>query len=170
MSNNFLFLQTAGLGDYVFLILIILASIFQSINQNKKKREMAEMGKKQADEDSSDEESFPREFIPKLEEVEIPAAPSQKFEGEVVLTEKGNHPYQWDDDYSEEEPMPIPPVLNKFQIKSASMIPDPGQSFSSQVPASPVAVNVPRRSKLRQGGFTLRKAVVYSEILNQKYS
>jgi len=46
MNINSIIFQSAAIGDYLFLIMIVVASIVQAITQNKKKKALQEMTQK----------------------------------------------------------------------------------------------------------------------------
>lgn len=141
--------------DYIFLIIAIVLSIFGAINKNKKK--------KAADDLPDEPEEHPRNFI------------IDQLLGEDFL--------------ADEEPKPAPkpkvvrkPVIvqpqvrtpHKYQPSFVSGLPDrPKRTLKSSV--APVAVEEPEpETELTDQtayleDFSLRKAFIYSEILQRKY-
>lgn len=53
MSINSIIFQYAAIGDYLFLILIIVASIIQTIAQNKKKKASQELDRNRKEQSNS---------------------------------------------------------------------------------------------------------------------
>ncbi|MFY9152006.1 MAG: hypothetical protein WAO52_08330 [Prolixibacteraceae bacterium] len=145
------------MDDYIFLIIAVIISIFAAIKKNKKKDEVI----------LSDGVREPRNFL------------MDQLLGEDFLADS-------DDEF--EEPVRIQPPVQKEakvfvpEIKTSGLT---RKGFSSGLPASsssrlqlsvkPSIATEPEEDSEEiepEGyleGFSLRKAVIYSEILNPKY-
>ncbi|PSK85562.1 hypothetical protein [Prolixibacter denitrificans] len=162
-------INTAGVGDYVFIILIIVVSIVQAINKQRKKERMKQMQdnggnngweqpKQQREPynpmDEKREDPFGTLFD-RMEEVFDPVQyPSQEPEPEMEMT--NNKVGQ-------------PEISNK---KVEEII---TKSRQAKMPGDITATSVyhkgkkePLKKSIRRD-FDPRKAVIYSEIINRKY-
>ena len=164
----------AAAGDYIFLIIIVLASIIQAYTQNKKKAEMKRAvlpddiyNDEQAEGDQNDlPRKLPRNdspfgsFLDQMEKMLVPDIsereqsrddndiPEKKAVNRVggSITRPSN--------ITEDE-------LNKEMQKNYSAL-DSYQPLKDSNPVKP-------KRRFREG-FNMKKAVIYSEILNRKYS
>jgi len=172
MEFNSVIFQYASIGDYIFLIMIVVVSIIQAITQNKKKRAL--MDQEQARPAQKNAQTF-RDYEKEPETMAGYETPLDNiFDSfERVLTpEIEDEKYGWGDDYAEEvkEEKPEKEVKStKYQTEKL---------IAERVEKSPVLLTpkstaeLPvksRKSAIREG-FSLRKAVIYSEILNRKYT
>lgn len=145
------------MDDYIFLIIAVVISIFAAIKKNRKKDEVSESG----------EVGPPRNFL------------MDQLLGEDFLADS-------DDEF--EEPVRIRPVEKKEPKLVVPEVRTSGLTrtgFSSGLPVrisggmrlsvQPAIVTEPEVDQEDEGtgglleGFSLRKAVIYSEILNPKY-
>ena len=177
MELSFYQYQQGAVGDYIFLILIVLASIAQAFSQRKKKvEEQAQRHRRLEKELEETDEAYERQY----EEKEQPAG---SFFDQM---EK-----MFDPDLPEDEPEPVrksiiiekksdieskKEELKKMQTSLSSYITDeehnaeiqkeyPGKS--PMLPTKEIE-SLEVRKRIREG-FNLKKAVIYSEVLNRKY-
>jgi hypothetical protein len=164
----------AAIGDYIFLIIIILASIIQAISQNRKKTEMAkaiqqktrtdawqdEEIQQDAHQEATQEESPLGSFFDEIEKVFIPEMPGNEQSrsqnstpDQEIVNQQADRP-ALHSNITEGE-------LQKELQKDYSAI------DKNQVPKEVKPV-IGRR--ILAAGFDLKKAIIYSEILNRKYS
>jgi len=167
-------IQYAAIGDYIFLIIIVLASIIQAISQNKKKAEIARAGQQKAKGQAWQEEDYqedkpqeqPQEdspfgsFFDEIEKVFIPELPGEEqsnnqnnFPEKETVNQQSVNP-ALHSNITEEE-------LNKEMQKDHSAL-----AKSQQVKEERPVI----KKRFIRAGFDLKKAVIYSEILNRKYS
>jgi hypothetical protein len=164
----------AAIGDYIFLIVIILASIIQAISQNRKKAEIAKAEQQKTREkawqdeeiqedkhqEMTQEESPLGSFFDEMEKVFIPELPDNEQSGggngvpdQEIVNQQADNP-ALNSNITEAE-------LQKELHKDYSVIDKIQQSKE----ANPVV-----RKRILAAGFDLKKAIIYSEILNRKYS
>ena len=165
--------QYASLGDYLFLILVIIASIIQAFTQNRKKKALQDRTPKPI-------RTADRPYVEVLEKkpetmkgYESPLDNIFDSIERVLTPEVEEENYEWEDDNSEA-------VTNEKIAKQEEedMVrlmeqkkPLTTEPFNTVVPQEK-DVRIPA-NKYKTGiraNFSLRKAVVYSEILNRKYS
>ena len=166
--------QSAAIGDYIFLIIIVLASIIQAISQNRKKAEILKAeqqktrGKARQEEEYEDEnpheqrqeESPFGSFFDEIEKVFIPELPGEEQSGsQNNLPEKETGNQQpvnttLHSNITEEE-------LNLELQKDYSAL----DKTQQEKEVKPIV-----RKRFLTAGFDLKRAVIYSEILNRKYS
>jgi len=161
-------INTAGVGDYIFIILIIVVSIVQAINKQRKKERMKqtqdnggnnswEQPKRQREPynpmDEKREDPFGTLFD-RMEEMFDPVQyPSQEPEPEMEMTNKVGQPE----------------ISNK---KVEEII---KKSREAKMPGDITATSVyhnEKKERLKNSirrDFNPRKAVIYSEIINRKY-
>lgn len=182
MVFNAVIFQYASIGDYVFLIMIVVISIIQAIAQNKKKKELMEQERQkpfQRKTDNSDE--YDPEAAP-MPEYDLPGdSIYDSFENILIpdtAEAEDESKHKWGDDYS--EPSPKKQVATESKINTISqrisgyaekLLPATDTNVQNGLPAK--LHNEPpantRKQRIREG-FNLRKAVIYSEILNRKYT
>jgi hypothetical protein len=143
--------------DYIFLIIAIVLSIFGAINQNKKKK------------------AGDKPFAEEIEE------PRNRFMDQLLGRDFLDEPL-----VKKAPPVRINPTRVNIAAKSTSEIPRSKfyhQTFKSTLPDRPKheLVQTSRKQKAEEEmtevedsinyleDFSLRKAFVYSEILNRKY-
>ncbi len=172
MEFNSVIFQYAAIGDYIFLIMIVVVSIIQAITQNRKKRALLEQ--EQGRPVQKNAQTF-RDYEKEPETMAGYETPLDNIYDSIERTltpEIENEEYGWDDDYAEEEQE----EKHEKEVKSTKyqpekLIPERVEiSPSFLTPASEVKLPVKIRKVGIKEGFSLRKAVVYSEILNRKYS
>jgi hypothetical protein len=172
MNINSIIFQQADLGDYIFLILVVVASIIQAFTQNKKKKVLQEQseGKKWQ---NNDQETDTFDRTPEvMSRYDTPIDNIFDSIERTLVPELDGGKHRWGDDYAEieEENEDVAdtrggsanvetfstPVAEKHTIPLA-------QKSATDLPA------ISYKSGIRKG-FSLRKAVIYSEILNRKYT
>ena len=163
--------QSAAIGDYIFLIIVVLASIIQAISKNRKKAELEKADRDDAgneawqDEDNQDR---PRREPPKNE------SPFGSFFDEVekmIIPEMPKEEPSMDKGYFPETKMKSANATLHSNITEEELNKELEKDNSSLNKKQPVVEKNPVKIKrsLREG-FSLKKAVIYSEILNRKYS
>jgi hypothetical protein len=165
-------IQTADIGDYIFLILVVAASLIQAFSQNRKKAMM-----------KKDDEMKPRSPHPfdNMEEFDQPARPQSSKESPF-----GSFFDQLDDILGEEGTPTV--VVNKPKpvVKKE---PNPAEEMAARYAALHLAENEkmakegqhaidtnilthepkPLLARKIREKINMRQAVIYSEILNRKY-
>jgi hypothetical protein len=173
MSVNSVIFQYASVGDYIFLITIVVASIIQAIAQNKKKKSLQEMAQKNDRESDRQYEDLTEKTTETTVSSDRPFDTIFDSFERILIPEIDQANYNWGDDYAEavtveinetdsneskniaeEKYMPVYEVQNGVSIPSHPSVYYPKLSYRSKIRAE----------------FTLKKAVVFSEILNRKYS
>jgi hypothetical protein len=173
MNVNLVIFHQAAIGDYIFLIMIVLASVIQAISQNKKKkalREPVQTGRVQT--------SNPQDDVLQ-KKAETGTGNDKPFDtifdsiGRVLVPDFEDESHTWGDDY----PVTATERKNQYEVVDYS---DIAKALSADYVASehmepvipkPVTLNpVSSYRPLFRDGFNLKKAVIYSEILNKKYS
>ena len=173
MNVNAIIFQHAAIGDYLFLIVIAIASIIQAISQNKKKKELQETARNKNLQTNT---SVPEVLETKTETMKGHEAPVRDIFDSIeqfLVPEVEGEKYNWNDDFAEaktaeenkEDEFESTP---KQEIKLNSEISAQNTLPISQKNVKDIPV-VRYKSRIRDG-FSLRKAVVYSEILNRKYT
>jgi hypothetical protein len=173
MSINSILFQSAAIGDYLFLILIVVASIIQSITQNKKKKALREITQEK---DGQINSSIPEVLGSKPETMKGYETPTdsifdsiQKMLNPSFEDEK----HVWGDDYpqTEEEKKNMKEQEDLSKNVKVELVHDIEERPTELIASKPINENqaIRYKSKIRDG-FSLRKAVVYSEILNRKYT
>jgi hypothetical protein len=149
------------MDDYIFLIIAIALSIFGAINQNKKK--------KQAENPFEEVDAKPRNFF------------MDQLLGKDFLDES-------EPEVKKVAPIRVNPAPTKVAVvKSSNNIQTTGnfhlQKFKSTLPDRPKHVTISTTQRIKEEveivepeettnyleDFSLRKAFVYSQILEQKY-
>lgn len=166
--------QFAATGDYIFPIIIILAAIFQAFSQNKKKAEIVKanrqktMGEVWQDEEYQDDSppQKPRSSSPFgsfFEQIETMLDPDLSKE-----TQSG------DDSHSPQREVVKPAVSSNVMhsnITEDELNKEMQKDHSSLNKNQPVKEkNTVKIRRSIRAGFDMKKAVIYSEILNRKYS
>ena len=172
MVINSIIIQQAAIGDYLFLIMIVVASIIQAISQNKKKKVFQEMTQKK------DVETHP--FVPdvldkKPETLKGYDSPMDNIFDSIqkmLVPEFESDKHIWGDDYPEPAAeKKIDDADESFGSSEEKLMHEIEERHTELITPKPVTENQTIRYKSRlMDGFSLRKAVVYSEILNRKYT
>jgi hypothetical protein len=173
MSINSVIFHYASVGDYIFLIAIVVASIIQSIAQNKKKKALEAIAQKNDRESDRQYEDLTEETTENTASSDRPLDTIFDSFERILIPEIDQANYNWGDDYAEavtveknendsNEAINIPEEKYMPVYEVQKVMPIPSQS-------SVYYPKVSYRSKIR-AEFTLKKAVVFSEILNRKYS
>ncbi len=174
MSINSIIFQYASIGDYLFLILIVVASIIQSISQNRKKKALQEMTQNKNTQGNT---SIPDVLEAKPETMKGYGSPIDNiFDSieRILVPEVEDGKHVWGDDYTE-------PAAEKEIVKKTTdqnpvnaeekLMREIDERHNELITPKP-ATNIPAvryKSRIREG-FNLREAVIYSEILNRKYT
>ena len=172
MVINSIIIQQAAIGDYLFLIMIAVASIIQAISQNKKKKALLKMTQK---EDVQTHPSVADVLDKKPETMKGYDSPMDNiFDSiqKILVPEFEGEKHIWGDDY------PEPTAAKKIDSadessgsSEAKLMRQIEERHTESKTSKPVTENqtIRYRSRLRDG-FSLKKAIVYSEILNRKYT
>jgi len=173
MDTNLIIFQQADFGDYIFLILVVVGSIIQAFTQNKKKKalqEQAQGGNSQNYDDSTDVmDSMPETMAGYDTPVGNRFDPIER----EPIPEPEDGKYVWDDDFAqtdEKENLAMAVAENSVN-KEEAVTDNIPEKYTALFPHEPVT-NIRAtsyKSRIREG-FSLRKAVIYSEILNRKYT
>lgn len=163
MDVNFIILKMSAIGDYIFLIIIVVASIVQAIMQKNKKEEAQKAERrKQVDRELNDEEpleEYPMEheeggsIFDRMEKMLMPELPLEEVKPKVQKTIASK---------KEED-------AAKYDIQNYKMFEgenaEPPKIEPDKKSVQPKKIIKPRL----QHTFDLKKAVIYSEVLNRKY-
>lgn len=169
MYLDSIYYQFAGIGDYIFLIIIVIVVIIQAISQSRKKEELAKAEQQKTrkaawdDEETLMEEAReePRDnspfgsFFDEIEKVFVPELPHE--EQSMNQDDEGHKQLE-------------PPVLSSI-ISEEELNGELQKDHSALNKNQPVKEEKPvARKGILVTGFSLKKAVIYSEILNRKYT
>jgi hypothetical protein len=172
MNINFVIFHTASIGDYFFLAMIVLASIIQSIAQNKKKKALQQS----AQNENMEIQTQSADIVEKKPEMKrsYDRPLDNIFDSieRMLIPEVEAATYTWSDDYSESvtENENIKETAEISTIKRENLIQTITDKEKETAPPESVNSNsVHYKSRIREG-FSLKKAVIYSEILNRKYT
>jgi len=173
MNINSVLFQTAAMGDYLFLIMIVLASIIQAIIQNNKKKVLQDQEQRkivqnrgQAPEVMGYKPERMSGYEPIADNIFDPVDHIFNFEPQ-------DDEHNWGDDYLVSEPEEKKPeVTVESTIGSADKLTREMMEKQSAPPVQKPVKNISATSYKSgiRNGFSLRKAVIYSEILNRKYT
>ena len=173
MDINTILIQQAAIGDYLFLIIVVVASIIQAIVQNNKKKALQELPEDEmAQNDDQTADVFDR--IPEtMAGYETPVDNIFDPFGRSPVSEPDLAKYNWADDYAED-------VTAKKEEEAVAESSIMSEEKSYQNTDNKFKISIPPKSvttipivRYRSGiraGFNLKKAVIYSEILNRKYT
>jgi len=174
MCLDFIQYHYAAVGDYIFLIIIVLASIIQAYNQNRKKAEMKRavlpeeiVNDEQAEGEQDDSpRKLPRNdspfgsFLDQMEKMLVPDISEREQSGD-------------------ENDIPEKKAVNRFggsitrpsNITEDELNMEMQKNYTAFDTYKPSKELNPVKSKRRfREGFNMKKAVIYAEILNRKYS
>jgi len=172
MNVNSIIFQSAAIGDYLFLIMIVVASIVQAITQNKKKKALQEMTQKK---DEQADQLMPDVLDKKPETMKGYDSPMDNIFDSIqkmLVPEFEEEKHTWGDDYPEPKAAKIidkaDESLNDSEAKLMREIDERHIELITPKPVTEIKA-IRYKSRIREG-FNLRKAVVYSEILNRKYT
>ena len=159
----------AGVGDYIFIILIIIVSIVQAINKQRKKERMNQMNNHDRDTNRQEERRQRREvYHPMDEEQEDP------FGRMFDRMEEIFDPVQ----YPSPEPEPREESVSKIgkpEIDEKRVQEILNKSREQKMPGditSPSVYHQEKKEPLRKSirrDFDPKKAIIYSEIIHRKY-
>lgn len=173
MNISSVLFQTAAIGDYLFLILVVLASIIQAIAQNNKKKVLLEQEQRRIVQNESQVSEVIGQKPETMSGYDTPVKNIFNSIQKVLIPEFEEEQYNWGDDYAEA-------VTAEKNVKEAAessdnseekLNPDVAEKHTVLFPQKSVT-DIPAisRKSLIRDGFSLRKAVIYSEILNRKYT
>lgn len=172
MSVNSVIFLYASIGDYLFLIMIVVASIIQAISQNKKKKAMQELAKNEAGKGNNQTDFLPGKRPEILTDSDGPFDNIFDSIDKMIITEPEVKKHIWGDDYPEtvKEQNKEVEVDDNSNMAKERAIRSFAEKQSELIPSQPVKLNLNVRYKTRiREGFSMKKAVIYSEILNRKY-
>ena len=172
MNVNSIIFQSAAIGDYLFLIMIVVASIVQTISQNKKKKVLQEMTMKK---DPQTATIMPEVLETKPEKMKGYDSPIDSIFDSIqkmLVPEFEEEKHIWGDDYPEPKAEKIiDKAVENLNDSEAKLMREIDERHTELITSKPVTEIKAIRYKSRiRDGFSLRKAVVYSEILNRKYT
>lgn len=159
-------INTAGFGDYIFLVLVIVATVVQAIAQQRKKERMKRMGSENGEQNGWDEPRRQREVY----------NPMDEQRGEPFGTLFDRMEEMFDPVQYPSAPEPEPSYYNQepevVQKKTWEPI---KKSEPSKMPGditTPSVYHKEKKEQIRKSirrDFDPRKAIIYSEIINRKY-
>lgn len=171
MSALLLTIQMAGIGDYIFLIVILISVVSQLIGKNKK--ELADSNDQPAsprkrhpfDEEEYGQPSvFPMPFDPFEVEDKIPAE-----EGTPAV--KGRQPVKPAARKSAKQEREMEAMARQYTARQIAemenRIKEGQRGIYDKIKEGDLTTAEPRRQKVK---FNLKQAVIQTEILNRKYS
>jgi len=173
MNINSVLFQTAAIGDYIFLILIVLASIIQAIAQNNKKKVLLEQEQRRIVQNKSQDPEVMGQKPETMSGYDAPVDNIFNSIQKVLLPEFEEEQYNWGDDYAEAVTAEknVKEVAENSETSVKKLNPDVAEKHTMLFPQKSVSdiTATSFKSGIRNG-FNLRKAVIYSEILNRKYT
>ncbi|WP_321288589.1 hypothetical protein [uncultured Sunxiuqinia sp.] len=136
--------------DYIFIIIAIVLSIVGALNQNKKKKAMQEQqnGDEQHQEPSFFEQIF-NDPVFQEEEIQVEKVPTRAARPEVKKSEKR---------------VPHKPLQSSIMKKT-----EISGSINDNIGEEEYDETQETTRESIMNGFSLKKAVIYSEIINRKY-
>ncbi len=172
MNVNSIMVQFASVGDYLFLIMIVIASIIQAIAQNKKKKALEELTRVPKEQKPGQFADMMEKSSEKMTGYEKPLDNIFDSIERILVPELADEKYIWGEDYSqkqEEEVKPSGPISD-FITSEGKTISSIAEREAERISAEPIMHKrtISYKSGIR-ADFSLKKAVVYSEILNKKY-
>ena len=174
MNLNSIIFQYAAIGDYLFLILIVVASIIQTISQNKKKKALQEVAQKKKEQNNSQTTDVMERRPETMTGYDTPIDNIFDSIEKMLVPELEDGKHIWGDDYreTETENKNAKEVVGSSNNKEEKLNQNIEGKHTELIPHKSVTGGIPTvsyKSSIREG-FSLRKAVVYSEILNRKYT
>ena len=177
MDLIFIQYQYSAIGDYIFLILIVLASIAQAFSQKKKKDEAKAQRQRSLnreldetdDEYERQEDSYDQpagSFLDQMEKMFNPDLPEDEFKPveKNVITEKKSDIQEKKEQLAKMQKS-LSSYISEEEHKAEIEKEHPGKPLVQQTKEiKPIKI----RQRIREG-FDLKKAVIYSEVLNRKY-
>jgi FtsZ-interacting cell division protein ZipA len=163
MDVNFILLKMNAFGDYIFLIIIVVASIIQAIVQKNKKEEIQKAERrKQIDRELAEDEpaeEYPMEqeeggsIFDRMEKMLMPEPYVEEVKPKVQKTVASK---------KEEDAL-------KYDIQNYKMF-EGENAEPPKIEPEKKSVQTGKIIKTRLSRtFDLKKAVIYSEVLNRKY-
>lgn len=163
MDVNFIQLTMSAFGDYIFLIIIVVASIIQAIVQKNKKEEIQKAERrKQIDRELEEDEpveGYPMEqeeggsLFDRMEKMLLPEPYVEEVKPEVqktIASKKEEDALKYD--------------IQNYKMFVGENVESPKTEPEKKI-VQPGKIVKPRLSRT----FNLKKAVIYSEVLNRKY-
>jgi len=173
MNINSVLFQTAAIGDYLFLIMIVLASIIQAIAQNRKKKVLLEKEQRRIVQNKNQVYEVMGQKPEMMSGYDTVADNVFDHVDSFLFPEHKEGQHIWGDDYpvtatAEKEPMV---TLESTVSPDEKLSPDKTEKHPVLLPQK-LAKEISATSYKSgiRNGFSLRKAVIYSEILNRKYT
>jgi len=163
MDVNFIQIKMSAFGDYIFLIIIVIASIVQAIVQKNKKEEAEKAERRKSVEKELEDNEEPEEYssgegtggsiFENMEKMVIPELLNEEKQPQVKeIVDSKN----WE---NIEESINQKYKMFKGENKE---IPKIQPETKSPQPKGKINLKI-------FGNFNLKKAVIYSEVLNRKY-
>ncbi len=174
MQFLFLNIQQAAVGDYIFLILVLVATLIQAFSQNKKKAMMKQQEENEKSSphpfDEEEEEYFPPQrpksespFGPIFDQLDqilgeegVPSVVVEKPKPKIVVRREDTPAETMAAEY-----------LARRNAEMETRIKEGQRTIEM---ARPVAETAPTAVSKSPRKINMRQAVIYSEILNRKYS
>lgn len=153
-NTNF---QSADIGDYIFLILIIAASIIQAVGKSRKKSLLEEENEEAPNRNEVQQEPNP------MDEPQSPFDPFMDEFQELFETEQ-----QFNKEEQKVEPIQKQPVSSTISQKKLNEILNRDHSDMDERAVLPHKKQK-RRGRFSAHDFDLKSAVIQAEILNPKY-
>ncbi len=168
MNLDSIYYQNAGIGDFLFIILIFLAVIIQLISQSRKKSELAKAIREKESREEVEDDYWDNEpsgqsqdnspsgsFFDGLEKVFVPEMPHESPTMNYDIEEN-----------KQPEPDIHNPVTSEVELNWELQ-----KDHSALNMNQTVKVEKPiLRKRNYKKEFCLKRAVIYSEILNRKYN
>ena len=159
-------INSAGVGDYIFLILVIVVTVVQAINKQRKKERLKQM--------SNDDEPGSRPEPRRQREIYHPMdeQPREPFGTLFDRMEEMFDPIQYPTPEPEPEPTFYAEKSKVIQEKISEML---KKKEASKMPGDVTSPSIydrkkkePLKKRIRRD-FSPRDAIIYSEIINRKY-
>lgn len=162
-------INTAGFGDYIFLILVIVASVVQAIVQQRKKQRLKEMEDNNEQQYNHEEPRRQREvYNPMDEQREDPFG--TLFDRMEEMFDPVQYPSAEPEPQMESSYDEVKPEFDQKRVEEILK-----KTQTTKMPGDVTAPSVyhkekkePLKKSIRRD-FDPRKAVIYSEIINRKY-
>ena len=173
MDINSIIFQQADFGDYIFLILVVVGSIIQAFTQNQKKKALQKQAQEKNGQNEDDETEVMNRMPETMAGYDTPVGNIFDSSERTLIPEPEYGKYEWDDDFAqadEKENLALVSTENP-ENKAETVNADIAEKYPILFPQKTVTSNpaFSHKSRIREG-FSLRKAVIYSEILNRKYT
>lgn len=161
-------INTAGVGDYIFLILVVVVSIVQAINKQRKKERMKQMQDNEENNNWEEPKRQRQPYNPMDEQHEDPFGTI--FDRVEELFDPVQYPSYEPEPQMESANQMAQPEIDENRVKEILK-----KSQETKMPGDIAAPSIyhkekkePLKKSIRRD-FDPRKAVIYSEIINRKY-